>query len=76
MLSLYNAAHSGCVTGDGADYRDMAMYTESGHSCLPWDNMTSQDANPMLYPDAGKDQRRYKGWNVVTNTNAIGNYSK
>ena len=48
------AAHSGCMNGNGSDYRDAAMYTQSGYKCLSWEDMASQSVNPQTYPDAGK----------------------
>ena len=50
-------AHSGCMTGNGMDYRDAAMFTESGYSCLSWLDMTDQPVNPATYPDAGRYMR-------------------
>ncbi|XP_038067180.1 uncharacterized protein LOC119737135 [Patiria miniata] len=49
-------AHSGCMTGNGTDYRDQAMFTESGYSCLHWDQVQDQDVNSTSYPDAGLDE--------------------
>ena len=42
------------MTGNGFDYRDAAMFTESGYSCLSWLDVMDQQINPMTYPDAGK----------------------
>ena len=48
-------AHSGCLMDDaGLDYRDAAMFTESGYSCQAWQDMMDQPINPITYPDAGK----------------------
>ena len=38
----------------GLDYRDAAMFTESGYSCQAWQDMMDQPINPITYPDAGK----------------------
>ncbi|XP_022098818.1 uncharacterized protein LOC110983669 isoform X2 [Acanthaster planci] len=48
-------AHSGCMTGNGTDYRDHAMFTEGGYSCMHWSEVLDQDVNPTSYPDAGLD---------------------
>ena len=42
------------MAGNGFDYRDAAMFTESGYSCLSWLDVMDQQINPMTYPDAGK----------------------
>ncbi|XP_041461945.1 uncharacterized protein LOC121413255 isoform X2 [Lytechinus variegatus] len=49
-------AHAGCMTGNGSEYRDMAMFTETGHRCIPWIDLNDQPVNPYTYPDAGLSQ--------------------
>nr|XP_054753960.1 uncharacterized protein LOC129259723 [Lytechinus pictus] len=49
-------AHAGCMTGNGSEYRDMAMFTETGHRCIPWIDLNDQPVNPFTYPDAGLSQ--------------------
>ncbi|XP_072025436.1 uncharacterized protein [Amphiura filiformis] len=49
-------AHTGCMVGNGFDYRDAAMFTESGYSCQAWQDMTDQPVNPNTYPNADLEQ--------------------
>ena len=54
-VTVFFTAHSGCLMDDtGLDYRDAAMFTESGYSCQAWQDMMDQPINPITYPDAGK----------------------
>ena len=48
------AAHSGCMNRNGTDYRDAAMFTQSGYKCLFWEDVASQSVNPQTYPNSGK----------------------
>ncbi len=41
------------MNGNGYDYRDAAMFTESGYICQSWEDMLDQPVNPVTYPDAG-----------------------
>ncbi|XP_072178152.1 uncharacterized protein [Diadema setosum] len=46
-------AHAGCMFGNGTEYRDMAMFTETGHRCLYWSDVGEQPVNLSTHPNAG-----------------------
>lgn len=50
---MFNSAHAGCMNDRGVDYRDGAIYTDSGHLCMNWIDVYDQPVNPIMYPDSG-----------------------
>ena len=43
------------MDGTGSDYRDAAMFTQSGYQCMNWADMANETVNPGIFPNSGKN---------------------